>query len=391
MAKRERGVYERLVGSGDWWIRYADETGKIRREKAGSYDTAVKLRRSRKTQIDNGEKLPVNLRTRLVRFSELCDDALIYVKANNRGAKFDGYRIARLKAAFGDFPATIEIGAFRRWFDSQEDSRKRILPQVTKTKWSPASWNRYKAILSLIYRLGIENKRVTENPAKLLKRKREDGGRIRFLGQFSPLPTEVDCLKAVNDEEGRLRAVIANDYPWHMPEFDIALNTGMRPSEMFEFTWDRVDLARRQITILRSKTGKPRHIPLNTSALAAFRLLYNRPLRAERVFLSEDGQSLVGYKHWFKPAVAKAGLKKFTWYCLRHTFASRLTMAGVDLRTIADLMGHANIQQTMRYAHLAPSHKLSAVEKLMTAPTSTITDTEAILESVDSAEVVVLQ
>jgi integrase len=391
MAKRERGVYERMTGSGDWWIRYADETGKIRREKAGSYDTAVKLRRNRKNQIDSGEKLPANMRTRVVRFSELCEDALAYVKANNRGQQFDCYRIARLKAAFGDFPATIEIGAFRRWFDSQEDSRKRTTPQAKK-KWSPASFNRSKATLSLIYKLGIENKKVKENPAKLLKRKREDGGRVRYLGQFKPLPAEVDYLKAaLNDEEVRLRAVIANDYPWHMPEFDIALNTGMRPSEMLEITWDRVDLGRRQITILRSKTGKPRHIPLNTTALAAFRLLYNRPLRAERVFLSEDGQSLVGYKHWFTPAVEKAGVKNFTWYCLRHTFASRLAMAGVDLRTIADLMGHASIQMTMRYAHLAPSHKLSAVEKLMTAPTDTTTDTEVILESDVSAKVVLLQ
>jgi integrase len=92
--------------------------------------------------------------------------------------------------------------------------------------------------------------------------------RTGLATQTRPLPTEVHYLKALNDEEVRLRAVIANDYPWHMPEFDIALNTGMRPSEMLEMTWDRVDLGRRQITILRSKGGKPRHIPLNTTALA---------------------------------------------------------------------------------------------------------------------------
>jgi Phage integrase family len=63
----------------------------------------------------------------------------------------------------------------------------------------------------------------------------------------------------------------------------------------------------------------------------------------------------------------------------------------VDLRTIADLMGHASIQMTMRYVHLAPSHKLSAVEKLITAPTNTTTDTEVILESDVPAEVVLLQ
>ncbi len=49
-----------------------------------------------------------------------------------------------------------------------------------------------------------------------------------------------------------------------------------------------------------------------------------------------------------------AGIAKFTWHCLRHTFASRLIMAGVDLRTVQELMGHKTIQMTCRYAHLGP-------------------------------------
>jgi Phage integrase family len=83
------------------------------------------------------------------------------------------------------------------------------------------------------------------------------------------------------------------------------------------------------------------------------------------VFVNIHGEPLRGYKHWFDPAVKEAGLKEFTWYCLRHTFASRLAMAGVDLRTLAELMGHETIQMTMRYAHLAPSHTLAAVERLV--------------------------
>jgi integrase len=77
------------------------------------------------------------------------------------------------------------------------------------------------------------------------------------------------------------------------------------------------------------------------------------------------GEPLQGYEHWFGPAVKEARIKEFTWYCLRHTFASRLAMAGVDLRTLAELMGHQTIQMTMRYAHLAPSHTLAAVERLV--------------------------
>ena len=89
-----------------------------------------------------------------------------------------------------------------------------------------------------------------------------------------------------------------------------------------------------------------------------------------------NGQKLCGYKHWFEPAVREAGVTSFTWYGLRHTFASRLVMAGVDIRTVADLMGHQSIQMTMRYAHLAPAHRLAAVERLVEVSTDTKTDTD---------------
>ncbi|MGH9393069.1 MAG: tyrosine-type recombinase/integrase, partial [Terriglobales bacterium] len=68
--------------------------------------------------------------------------------------------------------------------------------------------------------------------------------------------------------------------------------------------------------------------------------------------------------HWFEAAIRKAGIAEFPWHCLRHTFASRLAMAGVDLRTVQELLGHRTIQMTVRYAHLAPQHTLEAVERL---------------------------
>src|SRR5437588_12632884 len=113
-----------------------------------------------------------------------------------------------------------------------------------------------------------------------------------------------------------------------------------------------------------------------------------------RVLVNMQGEPLKGYKHWFDPAVREAGISFFTWYCLRHTFASRLVMAGVDLRTVAELMGHKTIQMTMRYAHLAPAHNLAAVERLSLQPgriavqggPSATTSATGQLESVLSAE-----
>ena len=340
IGKKIRGVFEKVPGSGVWWIQYWDADARRRREKVGSKSYAIKLYQKRKTEVLQGKKLPETLRRRDVRFAELGEDARRYCETNNRGWRTDHCRIGQLLRGFGNRPAEIPIEDLRRWFSEQE--------------WTPATFNRYKSMLSLIYRLGMENKKVDSNPAKLLKCKHEDNGRIRFLNQNGAF-----------DEEKQLRATIETKYLSHLPEFEIARNTGMRPSEQYSLAWDRVDLFGRRITVPRSKSGKARHIPINSEALAAFRVLAQRsPNGAGPVFVNLKGEKLEGYKHWFNQAVEGAGLVDFTWYCLRHTFASRLVMAGVDIRTVAELMGHKTIQMTMRYAHLAPEHNLAAVERL---------------------------
>lgn len=212
-----------------------------------------------------------------------------------------------------------------------------------------------------------KRRKVRVNPARVLRIRKENNARLRFLNQFAPLRTKLDYLEGCLDEEMRLRAVITKNCPEHLQEFEIALNSGMRPSEQYGLTWDRVDLTRKIVTIPKSKNGRTRYIPLNSVAIAAFKTLKQRSLDgAEPVFVTMGGEPLQGYKHWFQPAVSEAGVRGFTWYCLRHTFASRLVMAGVDLRTVAELMGHQQIQMTMRYAHLAPAHTLAAVERLVT-------------------------
>ena len=69
----------------------------------------------------------------------------------------------------------------------------------------------------------------------------------------------------------------------------------------------------------------------------------------------------------FNRACAAAGISDFHWHDLRHTFASHLVMAGVDIRTVQELLGHKTLEMTMRYSHLAPAHKAAAVEKLAAA------------------------
>ena len=91
-------------------------------------------------------------------------------------------------------------------------------------------------------------------------------------------------------------------------------------------------------------------------------------MRGKGVFPSETGKTPLDAKNFtrrnFVPAIERAKITDFHWHDLRHSFASRLVMAGVDLPTVQELMGHKTIQMTQRYAHLSPAHRLAAVQRL---------------------------
>src|SRR5215469_4699854 len=115
---RQRGVYEKVRGSGAWWIRYVDAAGRFHREKAGSKSVAIDLYRKRKTEALQGKKLPEKLRSRVVRFSELCEDFRKYSEKNHWGFANDCHGISKLRDEFGELPAeNIPIETIRNFFD----------------------------------------------------------------------------------------------------------------------------------------------------------------------------------------------------------------------------------------------------------------------------------
>lgn len=345
---RERGVFKR---KGSWWIRFADSTGRIRREKAGTWDAARKLYHKRKNEALLGKKLPETLRRCSVPFAGLCHDALEYSRSHKRSYETDRIHMETLLARFRDSSAdTLTPAEIERYLSETAEERK----------WAPATVNRHRALLSLVFRLGMENGKVERNPVRLVKPRAVSNTRNRWLS---------------GEEEARLRAVIEDDCPEHLRELDLALNTGLRRSEMYGLTWENVNPARRVLTVPRSKNGEMRHVPLNAAALAALGELRKRGDGTGPVIRNVAGEPLTGPRHWFEPAVSKAKVRAFSWHCLRHTFASRLVMAGVDLRTVQELLGHKSIAMTVRYSHLSPSHTLAAVERLAGAASASSTDT----------------
>ncbi len=324
------GVFERVAGSGVWYARFR-VNGKLVRKSFGAdrisavayVEKARTLRRSGNGYVPATAKRPPRSFAEIARIgtgttiNELCDDALRFSLRNHRDTLNPPARIRAIRTAFDQRPAEsitpLEITA---WLESLE------VEAGTEA--------RYKSTLSLCYREGMKNQKVTTNPARLVTNRRAPAGVLRYL------------LAA---EEERLRSEIVRRFPHHMPELVIALNTGMRKGKQYGLLWTDVDFASRTLMANNTKNGSPRTIHLNDTALATMKEL-RVMATSERVFNIRENRT------WWFEALKHSKLNNFRWHDLRHTFCSRLAQAGVNLKVIQEAAGHKTIAMTSRYAHL---------------------------------------
>jgi len=348
-----RGVFQKVPGKNNpWWICYWDSQGRKRREKVGTKSNAILLYRKRKTEALESKKLPEKLRRRAVLFSELCDDTDVYIRESYSHPQHDLGRMKSIREWFGSRSA--ESITVRDIKDALDRAKQ-------EGNWSPSSYNHYRTLMSLTYRLGIENEKVEQNPTRGVRRKKEDNSRVRFL---------------TLEEEKRLRSVIRSNAAWrkHEPELTFALNTGLRRRSMYiDLVWENVDLEARVATIPRTKNDDPVHVPLNADAMKALTVFRCRGNSAGRVVRNERGELLNYPTHWFVPALRAAGIRDYTWHDNRHTYASRLRQTGTPLGNIAELLGHKGLAMTRRYAHLSISNLHEAVARIESQVTPELT------------------
>ncbi len=190
---------------------------------------------------------------------------------------------------------------------------------------APATINRELAFLQRVFNVAMKNDKVERNPVTPDMLSKENNQRVRFLSQ---------------DEEARLRGALPDE---HWPLVAVALHTGLRRSEQLNLRWEHVDFTTGIITVPRSKSGETRRVPMNDTVRELLRVLPSR-LKRQWVFPSATGETPIDGQNFvnrvFLKALAKARIEDFSWHCLRHSFASRLVMAGVDLRTVQELLGH---------------------------------------------------
>jgi site-specific recombinase XerD len=334
--KPDRGIFEKEPGSGIWWIRYVDGYGIYRREKAGTWSNADKLLTKRKNEALQGKKLPETLRRRVVPFAEIADDALTYSRKQKRSYRDDESRMKRLVEWFGSREAESLTGP---------EMERRLSDVAAAEKLAASTFNHYRSLLMMVYREARRAGKVSANPARDIRHRKENNSRVRFLS------------RGENGEYARLVKAIREKSPEHVAEFIFALNTGLRLSSQYGASYEMMDWARKVLDIPRTKNDEAAHVPLNNDVLAAIRSLPSWRERKGPIFRNQrhPEKAVLSNDHWFKPALKAAGIRDFRWHDLRHTFASWLIQDGVPLERVAKLLGHKSLTMTMRYAHLAPN------------------------------------
>jgi len=334
--KYPKGIYQR---GNLLWLRYAGLDGKIVFEPTGTdkLKIAESLLHKRKAEIDSG-KQPEIIKIKNHSFKELADEYIKWAE-RQRGFKKKIYVIGQLVAEFGHYPLrrfdTMMIEQFQT--DGLQKGHK------------PATVNRHIATLKHMFTKATDWNMVEDETLKRVRKVKlleENNRRLRYLNKD-------ECQALINACKVHLKPIVIT-----------ALNTGMRKEEILNLKWDNVDLKNGFILLDITKNGERREIPINATLHGILSGIVRRIDIPYVFYDKESGKRYGNIRRSFLTACKKANIRDFHFHDLRHCFASHLVMAGIDLTTVKELLGHKTLTMTLRYSHLAPSHKVKAVDIL---------------------------
>jgi len=337
------GLYKR---GSVWWMSFSYQGRQIRRStETTDKKLAQRILDKVKGEIAEGkwfEKLPGEDRT----FKEMMDKYMEEHSARNKAPKShirDRSLCAHLVSFFGE----MELAEITPSLIAEYKTKRREEGASAKTV------NNELILMSHAFNLAIRDWGwVKENPVKKVSKEKVNNQIERWL---------------TNDEEKRL---LASSPQWLKEIIVFALNTGLRQSEILNLHWSQIDFKRKTLTILEQKNKEKDTIPLNKKALEILKVRWelrkNNPADSGYVFLNKnynklDARNLI---RAFSSALEKAKIENFRFHDLRHTFATRLVQAGVDIYKVQKLGRWKSISMVMRYAHHYPESLRSGIEVL---------------------------
>lgn len=367
------GVYEK---SGHWYFeimirkkRYCRAIPEATcRKDAEKYVTVFKadLLRGRLDLAENIGQKP---------FIEIADMYINYAETN-LSAKDTAVRIAkRFKELWKNKTiADITPKVIENYKESRQKTtfaRKNVNGKEIVKHISSATINRELAALSKMFSLAIANGFTRENPLREVNKLRVTNKLERHLSveeekrMYQVCDDDFSFSKLPREEQERLQRIHNGEHAYLKPILIMALNTGMRKGEILNMTWDCVDFDKNEISALNTKNGKKNTIPMSSKLRKTLLAMYKNKGQNKYVFTNPyTGTKYNDIKKCFKTVCKLANVKNLRFHDLRHTGATRMVAAGVPLPVVKQILNHASIQTTMRYAHTMREQEISAVEAL---------------------------
>ena len=366
---------------------------------------------SYRTPAGNRKRIKVGVLGPALTIAQARDKATVCAGKVSDGVDVQGEKASGKAAAKEALHSTLErflIDQYQPWVIANRKSGQQTVDQVMRAfkpwmklpmqdihvnrieRWrtgrlqngtKPSSVNRVVHALRGVITKAVEWDVIKEHPLAKLKSLPIDAGiKARYLSSaeekrlYASMEARNDDLKSARQRGNTFRHergyellpdLNNNAYGDRMtPLIVMSLKTGMRRGELFDLEWVDIDLRRKVVTVRGeiAKSSKTRHIPLSPSALAAMKSWKKQSVNlAGRVFPSDEGGRLDNVKRSWASLLISADIQDFRWHDMRHDFASKLVMQGVPLNTVRELCGHADLNTTLRYAHLAPDHKADAI------------------------------
>lgn len=231
---------------------------------------------------------------------------------------------------------------------------------------APGTINRELHLIRAMFNVLVKWEWIEKSPmpAGSVPLLRAPKGRVDFLS-----PDDWKALLAALETAPLMKKTVFRSFASGrdaVPIIKALLYTGARLNEIVNLRWEAVDLDRGRLVLDRRKTRSVTGLMISAPLRAVLEAL-PRGTPAAYVFTRPDGNPWEPHhvQRAFYSARARAGLRRtLSVHSLRHTFASWLVADGQPLKTVSELLGHSNIVQTSRYAHLAPEHLREALDRI---------------------------